>query len=592
MPAELNWLIPERTSALAARAVAKRYALSHPLVAQVLLHRGLVNDSDLSNFLHPDLSRLESPEGLRQLRAAVTVLDEALRSGRKMVIYGDYDVDGTTGATLLQSYLRAKGGDVSSFIPMRNEGYGLTRASLDRILSDRRPELLLTVDCGTSSRAEVEYARSRGMEVVVTDHHQPTPGKETSGIVVNPHLAGDAYPNKALAGVAVAYKLVSAHHGKQPVSNLDLVALGTVADVMPLASYTDRAGRHHEAAENRILVRAGLERLAHTHRVGLQALFEAMKLTPQPCPHGLEGDCYPVSAETIGFQIGPRINAIGRMGLDPLLVVELLSAPDSEEGRARATEIAHLLNDTNLERREVTNRLVDEAMAMIDPDDPIIVLQMDLFKGVAGLVAGRLTNEFNRPSIVVDLSGSGSARSTDDIDLLSVLQGSFGPLVTAAGHAGAMGISNVTDPNALRLALRGYDWPEGIGSRELAIDAVCSLADFDRPLLAALAHLEPTGAGNPTPVFAVSGVKVVRRATSKDGRHAFLTLRDEESEISRRAVWFGRGDSAPAEGDLVDVAGRPTLNRRSWDGSESVEMHVLDIRPAVARLPLTLGQAA
>lgn len=611
-----QWIIPESINPLAARAVAKRFGLSHPLVAQLLLRRGLVDDQKIIAFLNPDLAHLEDPFRLRMLERALSVLDEALRSGRRIVIYGDYDVDGTTGATLLQSYLRAKGGDVTSFIPFRHEGYGLSRASIDRILVpastrlatlERRiaattdvneknllinqlatlkveaddwrvPELLVTVDCGTNSRAEVDYARSRGLEVIVTDHHLPIAGKETTGIVVNPHSAGDDYPNKGLAGVGVAYKLIAAHHGKHPTANLDLVALGTIADVMPLIN------------ENRILVKAGLERLSHTKRVGLQELFTSMKINPAACPHGADGDCYPVNAETVAFQIAPRINAIGRMGLDPHLVVELLSAPDDEEGRARAAEIATLLNNVNTERREKTNRLVDQAMRLVDPDAPIIVLQMDIEKGLAGLIAGRLAAEFNRPAIVVNQDGHGSARSIPEIDLLQILQKDYSNLVTAAGHALAMGISNVTDVESLKKALEHHSWPENIGTRELLIDAVCRLEDLDVPLLRALDRLEPTGAGNPAPLFVVSGVEIADKTTSKDGRHAFLVLRDPESGLIKRGIWFGHGADAPQSELIVDVACRPMINRSSFDNSESVELSITAVRPTKERLPLTLQQ--
>ena len=626
--AELRWLVPPRRSSLAARAAARRFGLSHPLVAQVLLQRGLVADGDLASYLSPDLTRLEDPAGLGNMEPAVRVLDEAIRSGRRICVYGDYDVDGTTGAALLVSYLRSRDADATSFIPLRLAGYGLSKEALDRIarspeeeaaslrqeleglapdspeakvlksrlataasqITDwRAPELLVTVDCGTSSRIEADHARSLGMEVVVTDHHAPTPGKETSGIVVNPHRVGDTYPNKGLAGVGVAYKLVAAHFGRHPTANLDLVALGTVADVMPLYSYTDREGHRHEAAENRILVRAGLERLGHTRRPGLAALIESV-VKPQPCLHGSpSGQCYPVTAENIAFGIGPRINAVGRVGLDPALVVELLTAPETPEGRARGAELAHLLEEANRERKKTTDELVDQALALADLSEPVIVVQMEIFKGYAGLVAGRLTSEFARPAIVIGLDGGGSARSIDSVDMLSVLQTEFPNLATAAGHQLAMGISNVTDPAALRAALAAYPWPEGIGLRELKIDAVCTLADVDRPLVEALERLEPLGQGNPKPLFALGSLRVVERTTSRDGRHAFMQLEDPERPGRRvRAVWFRAAAKAPIAGALVDVVGRVSHGRDFRTGAESIELELIATRPASGELPLTL----
>lgn len=625
--AELRWLVPPRRSSLAARAAARRFGLSHPLVAQVLLERGLVADGDLAAYLSPDLTRLEDPMGLGNMEPAIRVIDEAIRSGRRICVYGDYDVDGTTGAALLVSYLRSRGADATSFIPLRKAGYGLSKEAIlgitihpseliakltgelehlvpaspeakvlrgrlataeSQIADWRKPELLLTVDCGTSSRIEADYARELGMEIVVTDHHEPSPGKETSGIVVNPHRRGDTYLNKGLAGVGVAYKLVAAHFGRHPTANLDLVALGTVADVMPLYTHTDREGRRHEAAENRILVRAGLERLGHTRRPGLAALIESV-VKPQPCLHGsASGQCYPVTAENIAFGIGPRINAVGRVGLDPAMVVELLTAPETPEGRARGAELAHVLEVANRERKKMTDELVDKALSMADLSEPVIVVQMDIFKGYAGLVAGRLTSEFARPAIVLGLDGNGSARSIDSVDLLTVL-GDYPNLVTAAGHLVAMGISNVTDATALRSALSAYPWPEGIGMRELKIDAVCTLADVDRPLVDALDRLEPMGRGNPKPLFAMGGVRVAERTTSRDGRHAFLQLEDPERPGRRvRAVWWRAADKAPLSDAIVDVVGRVSRGRDYRTGAETVEFELIAARPAAGDLPLTL----
>ena len=600
-PHTVAWRIPEPASPIAARAAARTFGLGHPLVAQLLIGRGLVGE-DLALYLSPDLARLEDPRSIHNIDAAVRVMDEAIRSGRKITIYGDYDVDGTTSTALLLSYLRSKGADPSFFIPQRNDGYGLTRESIDQIITEHHPELLITVDCGTSSRAEIEYARKRGLEVLVTDHHLPTPGKQAVGIVVNPHLDPDNGLNRGLAGVGVAYKLVAAHFGRQPLSNLDLVAMGTIADVMPLLDVRilDEDGGWRidtPANENRILVRAGLDRLAHTRRVGLAALL-ATAVKPVSCPHGgrdcmvcgpevcthSSPMCYAVSAEDIAYQIGPRINAVSRMGLDPALVVELLTTEDS--GRAR--EIAGLLDSTNKERRELTNRLVDEAIAKVDPDEPVILVQLDLFKGVAGLVAGRLASEFGRPAIVVDTEGYGSARSVAGVPLLDVLQGELSSYVVAAGHQMAMGIRGVRDVEGLRAALDAHSWPAGLGT-ELAIDAVCTLADFDRGLISALTRLEPCGSGNPAPLFAVSGVTIIgRRFMGADNRHVKFSLRDAAGVV-RQAIWFGGGPKAPAEGSVIDVAGRPVLNTHPGTGETSVEMHVSAIRATGAVLSPTLG---
>jgi single-stranded-DNA-specific exonuclease len=605
VPASTTWLIPAPSSALAARAADKLLGLGHPLVAAVLARRGLVGEAR-SRYLNPELSRLEDPHTLRHLDAAVRVLDEAVRGGRKIVVYGDYDVDGTSATALVVTYLRNIGADAGYFIPHRLSGYGLSRESLEAIISAQAPALIVTVDCGTSSRVEVDYARGRGVEVIVTDHHQASPGKETVGIVVNPHGAGDTSPNKGLAGVGVAYKLVAGHYGKgQPAANLDLVALGTIADVMPLFDVLDPVSGATivAAAENRILVRAGLDRLAHSSRVGIQALL-ASAVRPAPCPHGVSTCtvcafagvacrhgtpyCYAPTAADVGFQIGPRINAIGRVGLDPNLVVELFITRDADRARVLAAQ----LDAANQERKTKTDALLEEALGKVDLDDPVIVLQMELFKGYAGLVAGRLTSEFNRPSIVVDLDGGGSARSVAGVPLLDVLQRECSRLVTAAGHQMAMGISRLTDPEALRAQLRAYPWPAGLGVRDLVVDAVCELSDIDLRLARALRRLEPTGNGNPTPLFAVSGVRVAAAKLMTAGKHVRLTLTQPEGGSAVEALWFGGGPAAPAVGAIVDVAGRVVLARGFRDNAEVAELHVVSLRPTVERLPVTLGAVA
>ena len=563
------WLLPPPLDPAAARAIAVTHRLGHPLVAAILSRRGLIG-SELSDWLHPTMERLYNPSELRMLDAAVTVVEEAIRSGRKMVIYLDYDTDGTTGGALLESYLSHRGADVSSFVPMRAEGYGLRRESIARIADERRPELLLTVDCGTSSRAEADYARTRGMEVVVTDHHRPVPGFETAGIVVNPHIAGDTSRNKSLAGVGVAYKLVAALHGRHPIAFTDLVALGTIADVMSLSG------------ENRILVREGLARLGHTRRPGLEALLRTVT-KPVLCEHGSGKDqCFEVTAEMVGYQISPRINAIGRVGLDPALVVELFNTRDL----ARATEIAATLDGANKDRREQTERLTIEASALVEPDEPVIVVQLDVFRGYAGLIAGRLAEQFARPAIVIDPTGHGSARSVEGIDLQHILEAEFGSLVTARGHAMAMGIADLRDPVALRAALTARSWPALRPIGELSIDAVCSLSALDESLMEALTLLEPTGADNAPPLLLVPGVKVENlRQIGKEGRHAKMRLRDGEG-TSRGAIWFNVPEGALSEGSRLDVAGRPSSNE--FMGSRSVELMVTAVRPAVPGLRPTL----
>ena len=570
-----EWAIPAPVSSAAVSAIARANGIKHPLVAQVLRSRGLVGE-DLAAYLSPDLSRLEDPGKLGNIEAAARVLEEAIRSERSIRVYTDYDGDGVTGGALMVSYLRSRGAKADFFVPLRESGYGVTRDGIDRMAADPHgiPEVMVTVDCGTSSRKEIDYLRGLGVnEVVVTDHHPPVAGKETQGIVVNPHRPGDAYPNKSLAGVGVAYKLISAMHGSQPTANLDLVAIGTITDVMRLTG------------ENRAIVRAGLERLAHTKRPGLAALLAVSKIAEVPCPHGIGGTCRAVTAEQVAFAVGPAINAIGRMEVDPANAIDLMLTKDPAE----AYRLARLLADTNELRKERTKKVVDEALAVIVPDAPVIVYQGEVFKGLAGLVANRLVSEFARPVIVIDQEGHGSARSFEDFDLKAALQTDFSDLVVAAGHGQAMGISGLTDIDELRLRIAAYDWPFEVGRRKIRVDAVCRLSDLSQELMTALKVLEPTGKGNEKALVAVSGAEVTAvRPFGKDGRHVLFDLIDS-SGATREAKWFGHAQDAPAVGAVVDVAGRPSLQRDWRTGRDAVQIEVEDVRPTAERLAPTIS---
>ena len=392
-----EWLLP---TPLATDALSSAPADVHPVVAAILARRGLF-DAGFEAFFNPSLDQLHDPLGMRGMADAVRVLDEAMRAGRKITIYGDYDVDGTTASAALVSYIRERTGDVDSasyYIPMRLSGYGIRSDALDEIKARYNPELLISVDCGIKSRAEVEYAKRLGMSVIITDHHLPEPGKTPLGIVIDPHQDEDEYPFKHLAGVGVAYKLISAHFGRQPAGNLDLVAMGTVADVMPLTN------------ENRVITAYGLERLASTRRVGLAALIDTLNMKSERRAN--------LTAHDIGFRIGPKINALGRVGMDPNLVVELFTTKDEERGRILAQE----LHEANERRKSRTDLLAEQAIAMVNPDDRFIVLEMDTDIGVTGLVAGRVAQEFNKPVIILSHNGAGSGRSIEGAPLLTGMQ--------------------------------------------------------------------------------------------------------------------------------------------------------------------------
>lgn len=565
-----NWILPEPISPELAQRLRQLSDL-HPLVAAVLARRGLL-DGDFESFFNPHLDQLTDPLALRGMADAVRILDEAMRSGRKITVYGDYDVDGTTATAALVSYIRERTGtdeSVDYYIPMRLSGYGISVDALDEIHKRQKPELLISVDCGIKSRAEVEYAKRLGINVLITDHHLPEPGKTPLGVVVNPHQDDDNYPFKGLAGVGVAYKLIAAHYGKQPAGNLDLVAMGTVADVMPLTE------------ENRVIVAYGLQRLASTRRVGLAALIDTLGLKPERRAN--------LTAADIGYRIGPRINALGRVGMDPNMVVELFTTKDAERGRVLAQE----LHDANERRKSRTDVLTEQALAMVDPDDRFIVLEMDTDVGVTGLVAGRVAAEWNRPTIVLSRSGSGSGRSPEGAPLLNkdqtgILDEFMGSLCRGGGHEYACGVKEVTDFVAFRQALNNSSRIPELGPPALTVDAVCRLAEVNENLLASLLRLEPTGRGNDSVKLMVSAVEVVgERLLGADGLHYKAMVRDATlaEGLTRPAIWWRAGDRRGLIGQHVDIVFTP-----EWDDySGGVQLKVEDMRPTSTPVPATIN---
>ncbi len=549
-----------------------------PLIARILTNRGLTDPTAARAFLDPKLSDLHDPALLPGATAAAERIAKAVADGEKIVIYGDYDVDGMTGVAILHACLKMLGAAAEFYVPHRlDEGYGVNVEAVDRICADGA-KLIVTVDCGVSAAGPIARAVEAGTDVVVTDHHGLPDRLPPATAVVHPRLGDGAYPNPDLAGAGVAFKvawqLARAVCGRDRVDEpmrrflMDatcLAALGTIADVVPLLG------------ENRALACYGLRGLPATEHPGLRALIDAA---------GLDGE--KLDAYHVGFLLAPRLNACGRMGHARLAVELLTDAPAK-----RCREIAEYLNQQNTERQKVERAIAAEAAEMVtargldDPGHRILVLASeDWHGGVIGIVASRLVQRFKRPAILVAFNGDGgqgSGRSIPGFHMRDALAACAEHLTSFGGHAMAGGIRIERD--------RIEPFAEAIGqyAREhldadhltpaLDIDAETSLAALSYPVVERLERMGPFGQGNRRPVVAVRGCRVIappRRMGRSGGTVSLLLGQDEGPRI--RAVGFGMGDLADHLTGIrtVDVAATPKLN--TFRGTTNVELELKDVR--------------
>ena len=566
---DLQWILRTTDTARAAQ-LARALGIS-PLLAQLMVNRGITDIDSARSFLTCDLASLADPFLMRDMDRAVERIERALRHGESIVVYGDYDVDGQTAAAVLVSVLRELSSNpaaISFYIPNRmDEGYGLHAAALKSLAG--KAELVITVDCGIASLEEAVLARQWGLDLIITDHHQPGPEVPAALAVLNPKRPGCSYPEKQLAGVGIAFRLAQAlgrSRGRDFHEYLDLVALGTVADLVPLLG------------ENRILVKRGLERLAATSRCGLKALMEVAGV----------GDA--VRASDLGFRLGPRLNAAGRLS-DPSLAVRLLLTDDPQV----AQELAARLNAENATRQDIERRITAEAVEAITArrlhEQPgIVVAGEGWHPGVIGIVASRLVEQFYRPTVVISLAdglGTGSGRSIAGFDLYGGLAQCSHLLERFGGHTMAAGLTVRGDKlesfSAAFVEVCARTLSDDQLRPRLYIDAEVQLAEVTEQLVEELAVLEPTGFGNPAPVLQVAGSVADWRCVGRQGSHLKFTLRDSEN-CERQAIAFGQAEQA---GTLVSwqehtaVAFVPTINE--WQGARTVQLQVKAIAEASPR---------
>jgi single-stranded-DNA-specific exonuclease len=572
-----TWYLQPHDPAASSRLAAA--AKTSQVVAQLLLNRELSDPTAARTFLDAPLAGLHPPHLLPGVTEAADRIAQAVTAGRKICVYGDYDVDGTTGTAILLGLLRRLGAEPDFHIPNRiDEGYGLNAEAI-RQLAKAGVSLIVTVDCGIASVAEADEARQQGVELIITDHHEPKAELPRADALVHPCLPGSEYP-PGLCGAAVAFKLAWAvaqrASGGEKVTpqlreylldGLGLVALGTVADVMPLRG------------ESRALVRHGLNQLTRNPSPGLKALVAAA---------GLRDD-RPLRSEDIGFRIAPRLNAAGRLEC-ARLVVELLTTTNL----TRAKELAEYLESLNQQRQSLERKITAQAKELVEANGydraaAIVLASADWHQGVVGIVASRLVEYYARPVLLISLRedgtpSTGSGRSIGGFPLHEALQACGEELESHGGHAAAAGFRvSPSRVGALRERFVAFAEAQFRGTppaNKLTLEYEVPLSALTFSLLAELDRMEPYGAANPRPKFLASGLKVegTPRRIGNGERH--LSFRVRQGGTSIRAVAFGFGERLDelmsANGECC-LAFTPKLNE--WQGHRSVEMEVADFRP-------------
>lgn len=535
--------------------------IANPTLRSVFARRGVDTPEKFTRFVSPSLDDLHDPAGIHGIDSACDRIFRAIRDRETIVIYGDYDVDGVTSIVLLQTVLRSIGADPAFVVPHRLvDGYGLKIEVLERVLVDRNVRLVITVDCGITSIEPVRLAIERGIDVIITDHHLPPGTLPEAAAVLNPKQEGCTYPFKELAGVGVAFKLcceLIRRSGKKIATEslLKIAAIGTVADVAPLIG------------ENRVIARLGLDGLADTRNLGLRALLRRV---------GLQGR--PLRATDVGFKIGPRINAAGRLASADT-AIRLFAAADDEEAWAICAELDRL----NAERQEIEAQVRETASQQIRGDERILVLAGEHWhKGVLGLTAGRIAQQLHRPTLAISIDGhraTGSGRSITTINLHEALSSVADLFTHFGGHEFACGFSlPAANVPALRQRLEthfaGLD--ESLFRRDAHVDGSITLAEVDRHFVLAHEMLQPFGAGNRQPLFAIRRARVnSRRMFAED----CCELRIEDETGSGAAVLWPSVKHLAAS---INGAPLDFLVQLEADGWSEIggRMSVVDARPA------------
>lgn len=533
----------------------------HPVVAQILINRGIDSPGAAKHFLDASLADLHDPFLFKDMDKAMARVKQAQAQKEKILIFGDYDVDGVTSSALLHNLFKKMGIEVINHIPHRmHDGYGLNRYIAEDALKER-VSLLITIDCGITAVEEVDILNENGIDVIVIDHHEPGEKLPNAKAVINPKRKDCAYPFKDLASVGLAAKFAQAALGEFPQEFIDLVALGTIADIVPLVG------------ENRIFVKNGLPQMTVTKNLGLAALIETSKIKDKS-----------LRPYHVGFVLGPRINAAGRMDTAHT-ALDLFLTEDANE----AIRLAKILNNHNQNRQKMQRDVAEEAIAIIEEsvnfnEDKIIVLSKEGWhKGVLGIVASKITDRYYRPSIIISLKegiGTASARSIDGFHLHEALSSCSSCLENFGGHEGAAGLT-IRQENIVQFRTQINQFATGLLQADkltptVEIENEITLKDVTLKLAQVLDMLEPFGEANPQPVFCARKLflKGYPQMLGKDTLKFWVT--DNKQTVS--AVGFGMAKyrDLVASGAPIDLAFYITID--DWNKAPTVQLMLKDIR--------------
>lgn len=541
--------------------IAKKFNISN-LLSTVLVNHNIVNENEIEIFLNPTRNDFHDPYLMPDMEICVERIIKAIENQEKVIIYGDYDVDGITSITVLKKFLKTCGLDVGYYIPNRlNEGYGLNKNAIDKIKQEGY-NLIITVDCGISAVEEIEYANSLGLETIVTDHHEPLDLLPPAiGVVDLKRKDGHKYPFDSLAGCGVAFKLCQALgirlgiDEKEYLKYLDIVCVGTISDIVPLVD------------ENRVIAKLGLKLVEVTKNPGLKALLSASGYKQ-------------INSNTISFGVAPRINACGRMGYEEEALKLFLT-----ENLVEASNITENLNKYNGIRQEIEKNIYDEALRMINKENEdtksIVLGSENWHHGVIGIVSSKITDMYFKPSILICFEGEegkGSGRSIPGFDLHEALVDLSDYLDKFGGHEMAVGLS-LKKSNFIKFKEAFEKYVEEKNISEIVpiieIDKEVDLKNITCDIVRQLDLLEPFGEANRRPVFACRNLKIDSIRALSDGKHLKLTLKDASTTISAIGFNLGYLSREYMLGDKVDVVG--TLEINSFNGKDSVQINIKDI---------------
>ncbi|QQC01141.1 single-stranded-DNA-specific exonuclease RecJ [Streptococcus oralis] len=537
--------------------IAKKAGLG-PEVARLLFERGIQDEESLKKFLEPSLEDLHDPYLLHDMDKAVERIRQAIEEGENILIYGDYDADGMTSASIVKESLEQLGAECRVYLPNRfTDGYGPNASVYKYFIEQEGISLIVTVDNGVAGHEAIELAQSMGVDVIVTDHHSMPETLPDAYAIVHPEHPDADYPFKYLAGCGVAFKLACALLEEVQVELLDLVAIGTIADMVSL---TD---------ENRIMVQYGLEMLGHTQRIGLQEMLDMAGIAANE-----------VTEETVGFQIAPRLNALGRLD-DPNPAIDLLTGFDDEE----AHEIALMIHQKNEERKEIVQSIYEEAKTMVDPEKKVQVLAKEGWNpGVLGIVAGRLLEELGQTVIVLNIEdgrAKGSARSVEAVDIFEALDPHRDLFIAFGGHAGAAGMTlEVEKLSDLSQVLEDYvreKVADASGKNKLNLDEELDLETLSLETVKSFERLAPFGMDNQKPVFYIKDFHVESARTMGAG-NAHLKLKIFKGEASFEVVAFGQGRWATEFSQTKNLELAVTLSVNQWNGQTALQLMMVDAR--------------